>query len=632
MAKTVANTLFSDWSNLLTEFKNKLDGTLAQVNEVKEKVEGMKVDILNEIANGQYIRDPQRIVLSAPEVIIGDVDKSGNLLSQAGTVIVNGSALKFNGAGLGGKIEMRAPFIDQKAVDPGIDGKQAIVYEGSQISSQARSIIIDSKSPEHDVDKMGTFLPISGGANGIFINAETNIEIGATKSNVKKYEVIDQLKTRKTDRKTELTNSLNALEATIAGSVDKLNALLAKEKELNGDDADLTKTNILALDELVTSLRGEIPTFYGAMSEYADKLSELAEINRQISCLDKEKSKQQPADTFKTNSTDTSIKLVSENVKIHSADGEGNIRVNAGADIDIKGNDIKVRSLDVDDKLTEEKDKGTVTIQGRTVNVSTADLADPTYENNKLAKGSFPLKGTVNIQSKVINMDAVDIQKDGDKQFKETALTADSEVNIRAMKVKVKTINTEGKSVGKFSVNSQSISMKSTDISEYKPDLQVDDNGIIKRPSKFTSEKIAANSQMLLLTDNIYLGYKKKEKEFISTNINVVANSSLKLISKEKAYLTVVDEVGGTTKSLVQLDANKAVMLTEGTAKLGGDSTKITGKTTFDSPIEGKDIKAKNVECDNIKSKNLADGVIVAGQAQKPDVPKTDNIEEVKGL
>ena len=58
MANTVDNTIFKDWKDLLADFKSKVNGTVAQVNEVKEKVEGMKIDILNEIANGQYIRDP----------------------------------------------------------------------------------------------------------------------------------------------------------------------------------------------------------------------------------------------------------------------------------------------------------------------------------------------------------------------------------------------------------------------------------------------------------------------------------------------------------------------------------------------------------------------------------------------
>ena len=72
-------------------------------------------------------------------------------------------------------------------------------------------------------------------------------------------------------------------------SVTRMNGILAKEKDLNGDDADLTKTNVLALDELVVSLRAEIPTFFNIVNEYADKLSELDEVNRQLSCIEKEK-------------------------------------------------------------------------------------------------------------------------------------------------------------------------------------------------------------------------------------------------------------------------------------------------------------------------------------------------------
>ena len=72
--------------------------------------------------------------------------------------------------------------------------------------------------------------------------------------------------------------------------------------------------------------------------------------------------------------------------------------------------------------------------------------------------------------------------------------------------------------------------------------------------------------------------------------------------------------------------------MADGEASLGGESTKISGKTTFDGNIEGKDIKAKNVQCDNIKTSNLADGIIVASQGKKADVPKSENIEEAKEL
>ena len=328
------------------------------------------------------------------------------------------------------------------------------------------------------------------------------------------------------------------------------------------------------------------------------------------------------------------MKLASESIQIHSADGDGNIRVNAGAGIDIKGNDIKVRSLDKDDKLTEAKEKGAVTIQGRHVNISTANLSNPTYDENThmLKTGAFPLEGTVNIQSKIINMDAVDVEQTGDKKYKETALTDKSEVNIRAEKVKVKTVNQEGKSVGKFSVNSQKISLKSTDIQDYKTDLQVDENGFIQRTSKYASSGISPDSKMLLLSKDIFLGFKDKKDGFVSTNLNMVATDNIKMFSKKKAVMAVLDDVGGTTKSAVNLNDSNASLIADSSVTMGGDNTKIGGKTTFDGNIEGKDIKAKNVQCDNIKSNNLSDGMIVASQGKKTDVPKTDDINPVKDL
>ena len=135
--------IFKDWEEKLKAFEGSVEKDLEEIRKCKAEIQEMKVEVVNQMKKGQYVRDDQRLVLSAPEIIIGDVDPSGNLNSGSGsTVIVRGSQVGLQG--VGGQIELRAPVIREVAEDPGIDGQEHVVSTTSLIASQARDIIIQS--------------------------------------------------------------------------------------------------------------------------------------------------------------------------------------------------------------------------------------------------------------------------------------------------------------------------------------------------------------------------------------------------------------------------------------------------------------------------------------------------------
>ena len=104
--------IFDDWKKVLSDFQNSVEKDLAEIHKQKEAVQQMKTDIFERLDNGQYIYDEHRIVLSAPEIIIGHVDRSGDL-KDGGKVIIRGTEVDVEGVGEAGSIISRAPIISR---------------------------------------------------------------------------------------------------------------------------------------------------------------------------------------------------------------------------------------------------------------------------------------------------------------------------------------------------------------------------------------------------------------------------------------------------------------------------------------------------------------------------------------
>ena len=70
----MADSIYKKWDEKLDELTSGdfKEGVLKAIRQLKEEVYNLKVDNFNQ-SMGTMIRDDKRIVLSAPEIIIGDV-------------------------------------------------------------------------------------------------------------------------------------------------------------------------------------------------------------------------------------------------------------------------------------------------------------------------------------------------------------------------------------------------------------------------------------------------------------------------------------------------------------------------------------------------------------------------------
>ena len=176
----MADTIFTDWLSALQNLQSSVSKDLAEIRKQKAEIQQLKVDIINEVARGKFIRDNERLVLSAPEIIIGNVDASGMLYGEGGSIIIRGQNLGLEGVGEYGSVKTRAAIISQTAIDPGPDGIEEVVRSNSSITSQARHITLES----HEAEKDGYFArtPLTAGASGVRIHADEAVEIDASQS------------------------------------------------------------------------------------------------------------------------------------------------------------------------------------------------------------------------------------------------------------------------------------------------------------------------------------------------------------------------------------------------------------------------------------------------------------------
>ena len=390
---------FTNWQTALEDFQKSVEKDLEEIRKQKSEIQQMKAEIINRLDQGQYIRDNNRVIISAPEIIIGNVDKSGTLWNGCSQVTIRANEINLEGVGSGttgiGTIVSRAASIQQIAVDPGSDGMESVVKPTSEIVSQAQSITLRGETAE---DFFPTGAPRS--SKGIFLSTDGQIGINATKPcETLKEQLENQEKSLKTII-SDLTKEMNNAKSETSSLITQLNSI-AEKNTMNADDIS-TRTNFLDIDELQEEFQHVSFTLYTSMTRYFNVLSRLAEANRQLNSIKEQKEAAgQLQSSFKEKTTDTFISLRSENISLTSTDGDGNLRTNDGAGIGLAGKEIRFTSYGNDGALIKDSNiyMGSQDVEINTANPKIAD------KNTDL-----PAEGSVRVVSKAIQVEAVDYE------------------------------------------------------------------------------------------------------------------------------------------------------------------------------------------------------------------------------
>ena len=657
------DSVFSEWKDALQNLQDCVSKDLEEIRLHKAEIQQIKMDIFNRLDEGKYLRDDKRIVISAPEIIIGDVDKSGVLWSDGGAVVVRGNNVSLQGAGESGRVDTRASQISQIAVDPGSDGVEEVVWPHSQVVSQARSIVLQSN------DSLDYFSedPVSDGA-GVRIHADDSIEISATQSVGKRGAIIadkiSALNTVKSDLTTEASNKISQVNSIISDVED----ILESEEDMTDDEMNM-RSNVMDLVDLQNQFESTIPALYTAVKNCIETLSHLAETNRRITALEAEQDKVSEAEsTFTDDSTGARLTVQAEQMDFLSVDGDGNIRTNDESAIRMQAKRLDVTAVNSDGTLIDD---GGIMLKAQSMALVTAntEMTDDTT-------GTVTSGGSVFVQTKDFCISAVDydITEDG---LEEKDQAAESSVSIRAEKIDLTSHDKDGNTTGSFSVNAADTKFSSADseknttgtftvqaqnmaLSSYDKDKNATGQFtlVTELASVAAIDKDGkAKGQISLDAKDIYVKATDVDVEKL-TDQNMAAGSSLTLLA-EKMYvgrmdadnqakeLTLSSEetgvYGKTTAEMQQGEAKAVVQLTGGNvavsgskAEFYGDNT-VNGKTTFKGEITAPKAAIDSLQAKSeFKSPNIKDGMPAAPAAgggslsaklKEADAPKAKDVE-----
>ncbi len=609
--------IFKDWEKKMSAFESSVEKDLAEIRKCKADMQDMRRQMHEEMTGSYYLRDVNRIILSAPEIILGNVDTDGVLYEGAASkIIVRGTEVDLQATGNGGRVETRASSIRQIAEDPGADGLEHVVGSMSEVVSQARSIVIQSD------DAQGAFAvpPTSNG--GLRIHADKHLEISATQSAERKEKQLDLQIKGLEDSKTRLKERASDHKESFSSLIKELEELMEKKEKLvksehairsNYEDVELANAEVEAATEaLVEETRG-----------YSEVLAALSETNRLLKCLKDMKSKIKKGEEFLKQPTGSSVNITGERISLASVDGDGNLRDNEGSGISIKANKVGIAAVESDGRL---KEKGRVSIQAMNIDVVTSGMRDAAYDDTgSLTTATHTAEGDFTLRSKNITIEGTDYEV-ADKQLKEKQLTADSRLKLRAKTIEVSTegsanveVDQDGKltkanmtAEGDIIVRSKTLTVASADNDfengEMKEKSLAQGGSVAIRAEKVdlspvdAEGKLIAGSSMTLLAEQMFVGAKSKD---VKSKLLQAASDTVGLFAD-----TTFEAQQGEGKAVVQLDG--------GNVSVGGSKTDIYGATTINGKIEAKDeIKAPKATIDDLQAKshfkatNIEDGVAV---------------------
>ena len=579
----MANYIFDDWKKILDNFQSSVSKDLEEIHKQKSEVQQMKSDIFDRLDSGQYITDERRIVISAPEIVIGNVDKSGMLKDGGSKVIVRGNAINLEGAGEMGSINQRASVIRQTAVDPGVDGVEEVVYPHSAIINQARSISLESSDAK---DAFSSVAPVAGGS-GIRIHADKTLQVEAAISADNRKKSIEDLLKSLGNQKSDLKSRSDGQKKEIDKFFSSLKELMDKEDKLNGDN-DLIRANMVEMEKLREQVESMLPALYQATQDFIHTVSQLAEVNRQEKALKAEKDAIKTGDEFRKDASGASLTLTAESIDISTKDGDGVLRTNTGAGINIQTPSMGIAMNKEDGTLIKDS---TFYVTSENVGISTDS---PKEDGSEITGG-----GKVAIQSKEITLESMDYQKK-DELYTEKGLAADGKISLAAKTIEVsaaKPANVERDENGKITKGNYTaegdVIVRSKNVSIETVDYDIADG-------KAKTKAVAKDGKMLLLADKMMLGSEKKDV-------------------KSKKFQIVTEELGlfaDKTLEAQQGDKKAVMQLADGKAGLGSDGNTIYGDLELKGAVKGPKGTFDSVEAKSaFKSPNISDGVAAGGGA-----------------
>ena len=571
------------WEERLNNFKQALDKELQDIQQCKAELAEIQKEVQESLSGIRYIREEGRLVLSAPEIVIGDVDPLGVLGPRYSKVIIRGNEVKVEGTS---RILNRAPEIHSLAEHPGRDGQESTLPYHSEIVQVARNVLVNGVNDAEVINPNRDMVS----RPGVAITSRGSIDVNASVSCEYETQQLDQAIQALKNQKSQTDKQIADIEKEVKAASMELDLLL-KLPDVNVSDT-LVRVNYLDISELHEEYNQKVKRMCEKCMAYYSALATQADTNLRIAALEKQKEtvKGRKAN-FEEQTTGSSIYLQSERIRLDTRDGDYHTRTNPEAGFFVNSSHISLTSY-MDDWKTIEESYLYVGTQKATISTQNYNYSDP-----QKGEGEVVTEGEVNILSKTVRVQAMDADL---KEFEPTekALTPESQLTVRMEQTQVQATDTEGKATGLIDMNAKNLRLKSMDVDKESGE----------------EKELSQGSQLQLLAESMFIGSTEDKQQ---TLLAQVAADRLKLFAK--------------TENEWQLDEDKGLLrLKEGTATFSSKGLEFWGKTTFNDQAQFTVVQVGDVKVDNIdvskssKTPHTSDGV-PGKTSPKSDQQKSDH-------
>ena len=571
------------WEERLNNFKQALDKELQEIQQCKAELAEIQKEVQESLSGIRYIREEGRLVLSAPEIVIGDVDPLGVLGPRYSKVIIRGNEVKVEGTS---RILNRAPEIHSLAEHPGRDGQESTLPYHSEIVQVARNVLVNGVNDAEVINPNRDMVS----RPGVAITSRGSIDVNASVSCEYETQQLDQAIQALKNQKSQTDKQIADIEKEVKAASMDLDLLL-KLPDVNVSDT-LVRVNYLDISELHEEYNQKVKRMCEKCMAYYSALATQADTNLRIAALEKQKEtvKGRKAN-FEEQTTGSSIYLQSERIRLDTRDGDYHTRTNPEAGFFVNSSHISLTSY-MDDWKTIEESYLYVGTQKATISTQNYNYSDP-----QKGEGEVVTEGEVNILSKTVRVQAVDADL---KEFEPTekALTPESQLTVRMEQTQVQATDTEGKATGLIDMNAKNLRLKSMDVDKESGE----------------EKELSQGSQLQLLAESMFIGSTEDKQQ---TLLAQVAADRLKLFAK--------------TENEWQLDEDKGLLrLKGGTATFSSKGLEFWGKTTFNDQAQFTVVQVGDVKVDNIdvskssKTPHTSDGV-PGKTSPKSDQQKSDH-------
>ena len=610
-----------DLKKMLDTFKSKVDEQANLLLTYKQEVENMKSEIFNLATAGQYIRDNNRIVLSAPEIVIGNVNSSGGLIGNGSKVIIRSNDIEIDATGDHGEIRCQAPSIRQLAIDTGPDGVEEKVHTVSQIISQARGIGLLSQNTTNDDTCKGTFVnTMTPPVGTITLQADKTVNIKAATPGTKTKDDYDAAIQERDNAISAKTNEAKDVETGLNESMQIVQDALDKQFTYQKDFIS-QRGYVEELAEQKEVYDTYMPGTCKMMDKYYKLLSELAELKRQKKSLEKGRDELVPtnANDYQTKSTEASVNISSEQVTISNMDADGNLRTNKEAGFYVRSNYVEVNAYQKDNATLMPYSE--VRFDTQNITFSTANIAEVNDTATKKDRTYNPV-GSINVNSKFLtlqsykNHDTVTYSTEGANTKIEKTSEAQGYPDatddlpgvlyLKGQYILLDAVDKDQKADGIVSLNGRYVELTSLD-------NKLDKDKEAKAPTK--------DSAVTLYSDKVFMGSMKEKSE---ATLIQTKSKSLAMFATETAAVQSKDD------TLLQLAEGKADVSAKSGVTIYGKTT-VKADADFESNLNVTSgvVKAKGVTASGgLKGPKYNDNQPQTGASSKSDTASPKLKEE----